>query len=250
MFFIIKSDFIKEKAQVYLKKSKPIISILLSILSIIFFSPISFANKLTSPMKIQEIFPDENFAIAVKQHLKKSSINDYVSQDELNSIEKFDYRMNNKISINIEGIQYLNDLKYCAIIGCQLTDIGRLSQLTKLSTLFLSYNCLFDLTPLSNLNNLTHLELSNNQISNLQPLSSLNNLCWLEIAQNQIEDISPLKRLKKLKTLNIVGNPADYTQLASLKGLRIFYLDPQNMSNTYLSPGSKPNFIWRLFGWS
>ena len=75
-------------------------------------------------------------------------------------------------------------------------------------------------------------------------------MCWLEIAQNQIEDLSPLKQLKKLKTLNIVGNPADYTQLASLKGMRIFYLDPQNMSNTYLSPGSKPNFIWRLFGWS
>lgn len=234
----------------YLKKSKSIISILLSILNIIFLSPIGFADELRFPIKLQEIFPDKNFATAIKQQLKKSSINDYVSQDELNGIEKLDYRMNNKILINIEGIQYLNNLKYCAIIGCQLTDISKLLHLTKLCTLFLSYNCLSDITPLSNLNNLTHLELSNNQINNLQPLSSLYNLCWLEISQNRIEDLSPLKRLRKLKTLNIMGNPADYTQLASLKGLRIFYLDSQNMNNTYLSPGSNPSFIWRLFGWS
>ena len=109
--------------------------------------------------------------------------------------------MNNKVPntiLNIEGIQYFNNLKYCAIIGCPLTYLGELSQLTKLRALFLWYNCLFDLR---------YLELSNNQISDLQPLSSLHNLCWLEVAQNQNKDLSPLRSLKQLTTLNVSNNP-------------------------------------------
>ena len=233
-----------------LKKNHGFLLILFILLLAI---PHTFAINISSPQKINNIFPDIGMARAIKNILCKPSLDSILTQDELNSVEIFFQpvcdRQLYKIS-NLEGIQYLNNLKQITIAGGEIIDINPLNDLLNLNSISLPYNKINDLTPLSKLKKLTHLELSNNQISNLQPLSSLHNLCWLEIAQNQIDDLSPLKRLRKLKTLNIMGNPADYTQLASLKGLKIFYLDSQNMSNTYLSPGSKPNLIWRLFGWS
>ncbi len=235
------------------KKLKFIMLISLSILNVMLLSSSSFADNIVGSKKVSEIFPDESFAQKIKYYLKKTSINDYISQGELNSIEKFDYRMNFRglaYNLDIEGMQYLNNLKYCAIVGGNVISVKQLSRLTKLCTLFLDHNCICDLTPLSNLHNLTHLNLSNNRISGLSQLSNLNSLCWLDVAQNQVSDLSPIKKLKKLKTLSIIGNPVNYTQFASLRGVRIFYLDSENVERTYLVPDLRPNFILKLFGLS
>lgn len=226
----------------------------LLILSILLLTiPHTFAINIPSPQKINNIFPDIAMAKSIKNILCKPSLDSVLTQDELNSVKIFFQpvcdRQLYKIS-NLEGIQYLNNLKQITIAGGKIIDINPLNGLLNLNAISLPYNKINDLTPLSKLKKLTHLDLSCNQISSLSSLYNLENLEWIEIPGNNVKDLSPLKRLRKLKTLNIMGNPADYTQLTSLKGLRIFYSDSQNINNTYLSPGSQSGFIWRLFGWS
>jgi len=65
--------------------------------------------------------------------------------------------------------------------------ISPLKDLTKLTTLSLSFNQLSDISPLMDLTNLERLQLHSNQISDISPL---NNLTILFLGQNQLYDIS------------------------------------------------------------
>ena len=80
-------------------------------------------------------------------------------------------------------------------------DISPLTNLTKLSTLWLIGSNVSDISPLSNLTNLTYLQLGNNGLTDISALSNLTNLWFLNISNNNITDYSPLDSLTNLTNL-------------------------------------------------
>ncbi len=69
------------------------------------------AANISKPMPINEIFPDPNLAKAVKYCLKKNSVTDIVSQQELDKVESFNtFGLSYKENIKrLDGIQYFTN---------------------------------------------------------------------------------------------------------------------------------------------
>ncbi|PHR94656.1 MAG: hypothetical protein COA78_31935 [Blastopirellula sp.] len=105
-----------------------------------------------------------------------------------------------------------------------LTDIGLLSDFTKLKTLQIYAPQLTDLSPLADLKELEELELYVPKVTDIGPLAKLENLVELDLRGEKITDISPLSSLTKLKKLDIAGTSlSDLSPLSDLKNLE--YLD-------------------------
>ncbi|MBC1385487.1 internalin N-terminal domain-containing protein, partial [Listeria innocua] len=97
--------------------------------------------KAISPDKISVIFPDAALAEIIRDTLGKSSVDDIVTQAELDTITR--------VSEIYRGI----------------ADISGMENLTNLDYLRLNNNQISDISPLANLTNLSYLDLYNNQIS-------------------------------------------------------------------------------------
>ena len=145
-----------------------------------------------------------------------------------------------------------------------ISDLSPLAGLTQLEWLWLSGNNISDLSPLVGLTQLTSLTLNGNNISDVSPLAGLTELTFLSLGNNNISDFSPLVGLTKLETLwfdvaydNLSTLPesiaklqeslyfsqryrpdlppiSDLSPLARFTGLKILYLDGNNISD--LSP--------------
>ncbi|EAK8454517.1 internalin, partial [Listeria monocytogenes] len=63
------------------------------------------AETINMPTPIKQIFPDDAFAEIIKDNLKKTSVADVVTQNELNSIGQI--IANDSDIKSIQGIQYL-----------------------------------------------------------------------------------------------------------------------------------------------
>ena len=109
----------------------------------------------------------------------------------------------NRIDENIR--QYQNgdydkakclDLSHCNLNDLK-TQVRKLSELTWVEELNLSYNKISDIAPLANLSNLTTLHLKWNKISNLAPLANLSNLTTLNLEWDSIHDPTSLADLNK-----------------------------------------------------
>jgi Leucine-rich repeat (LRR) protein len=87
-----------------------------------------------------------------------------------------------------------------------VVDISPLSNLTNLSSIWLSDNEVVDLCPLANLVKLRELNLDHNNVVDISPLSNLTNLYSLGLGNNEVVDISPLANLVKLQELNLDHN--------------------------------------------
>ncbi|MBT0175839.1 leucine-rich repeat domain-containing protein [Listeria seeligeri] len=180
------------------------------------------------PTAISSIFPDPNLAEVVRSKLKKLSVNDTVTQNELNSISSL--TVNNKNISNITGMENLIGLKQLYLSGNRFNDLSPLAGLTNLDTLNLSNNstintlsplagltnlealnlsrcsAVSDLRPLSGLTKLTNLNFGATQVSDLRPLSGLGSLTYLQFDNCQVSDISPLASLTSLKDLSFPSN--------------------------------------------
>ncbi|PHR96065.1 MAG: hypothetical protein COA78_29235 [Blastopirellula sp.] len=99
-----------------------------------------------------------------------------------------------------------------------LTDIGLLSDFTKLKTLQIYAPQLTDLSPLADLKELEELSISVPKVTDIGPLAKLENLVELDIRGENITDISPLAGLTNLKQLDIAGTK--FSDLAPLSGLK------------------------------
>ncbi|MBC1910187.1 bacterial Ig-like domain-containing protein, partial [Listeria innocua] len=116
--------------------------------------------KAVLPDKISVIFPDAVLAERIRSVLGKSSIDDVVTQAELDTI--------------------------VILAASGTTDLSGIENLTRLVTLRLDDSSISDVSPLSNLTNLTYLNLYTNQISDISPLSNLTNLIYLNLANQKI----------------------------------------------------------------
>ena len=138
-----------------------------------------------------------------------------------------------------------------------ISDISPLAGLTALKYLGLSGNNISDLSPLAGLTQLEDLNLIGNNISDLSPLAGLTELTFLSLKKNDISDFSPLVGLTKLETLwfdvnyhNLSTLPesiaklqeslyftryeppiSDLSPLARFTGLKILYLNDNNISD-------------------
>ncbi|EJU4176935.1 InlB B-repeat-containing protein [Listeria monocytogenes] len=223
--------------------------------------------KAISPDKISVIFPDATLAEVIRAELGKNSVDDVITQAELNTI--FDLSVKNKGRVDLSGVENLTSLSWLVLhnteisdlspvkdlkrlstlqgTSCGISDLSSLSNLTSLTSLYLESNNISDLSPLANLTGLTHLRLDGNEISDISSLSRLVRLGLLNLENNQISDVSPLKNLSLLTNISIENqslslpsvkwnSPVNVTN--SLKDVQGNLIAPSSISNkgVYTAP--------------
>ncbi|EAC7083567.1 hypothetical protein AF306_13020 [Listeria monocytogenes] len=176
-------------------------------------------NKIISSDTISNIFPDANLAETIRIELGKGSVNDVVTQAELDTITQV--IASSKGIVDISGIENLTNLINLSLFDNKVSNIKPLKNLIKLETLNLNAGLvLYDLSPLSSLTNLTNLFLEANRISDIRPLANLTNLKTLNLNANSISDLSPLEHLVNLTKLDLYYNLiSDVSPLSSLTNL-------------------------------
>ncbi len=138
-----------------------------------------------------------------------------------------------------EGISSARDLTELSCAGRGITDISRLSRLTKLKVLILRSNDLTDLEALRPLSQLRKLSVHGNaklkslnglenmqmleelnayqlQLTDISALRGLRSLRRLDLSHNQLLDVAALNDLNRLETVNLNGNP--FSDLRPLMG--------------------------------
>ncbi|WP_221771244.1 leucine-rich repeat domain-containing protein [Listeria farberi] len=186
--------------------------------------------KAISPDKISSIFPDANLAEAIRDKLGESSVDDVVTQAELDGITNF--LVTNKGIVDISGVENLTNLKLLSLGSNEISDISPVANLTNLTVLKLSNNQLNDISPLSNLTSLDELSLGSNEISDISPVENLTNLTWLELFYNQLSDISPLSNLTKLRLLSLHNNQlSDISPVENLTNLTNLNLNNNQLND-------------------
>ena len=99
---------------------------------------------------------------------------------------------------NLQGLQFAVNLTTLSLNGNNVSELGPLSGLTKLTELDLNENSeISDLKPLSGLTKLTKLLLYNNKISDLTPLKDLADLTELHLGLNKISDLDTARWFDK-----------------------------------------------------
>ncbi|TYU74105.1 hypothetical protein FZW90_13615 [Listeria monocytogenes] len=223
--------------------------------------------KAISPDKISVIFPDAALAEIIRDTLGKSSVDDVVTQAELDTITRINGQRQGIVDISgvetltsagwltfnyneISDLSPVKDLKklYNLQLGdCGISDISSLSNLKTLTHLYLSDNNISDISPLVNLTGLVSLDLQNNEISDISSFSKLVRIDLLNLSNNQISDVSPLRNLKQLLNVSIANqsltlpsvkwnSPMNVTN--SLKDVQGNLIAPSSISNkgVYTAP--------------
>ena len=155
--------------------------------------------------------------------------------------------LNNCNISDVTGLQGIgSSLTYLDLSQNEISDIGSLSSLTGLQTLYLSTNQITNITPLIDLTSLTYLNLDNNQISDGAPTGSLTALTDLELDSNQLSSIGFLQTLTNLQILHLSTNSiVDITPLKYLTDLQDL-----NLSDNYLTDDCfqilEENGLWKI----
>ena len=101
----------------------------------------------------------------------------------------------------------LSDNQYSVVDPSAGLQIGPLASLTSLTTLWLSYADVVDLSPLSGMTNLRELNLESNVfLRDVSPLKNLVALETLSIGLSDVRDLSPLRGLVNLTDLHLEEN--------------------------------------------
>ena len=133
---------------------------------------------------------------------------------------------------DLTPISELTKLTRLWLASNKITDISALSELVNLQDIHLADNTVSDLTPLSNLRKLTELRLSNNQITDISPLSDSTTLNLLSLSHNQITDISPLSDSTNIDFLFLNHNQiTDISPLSDLTNLELLSLNDNQIND-------------------
>ena len=133
---------------------------------------------------------------------------------------------------NVQGLECLPALGALTVTQTQVSDIGPLASLARLTTLNLSLNQITDVGPLAPLTLVATLDLSLNRIVDVSPLASMVRLTSLNLASNKIVDIGPLSGLPLLKgTLDLTSNQIrDISDVSGLNGLTYLNLSMNQLA--------------------
>ena len=179
------------------------------------------------PGTIASIFPDPGLATAVAEAFQTVdplvTVNTAVNQTHLNAVSGL--LANNRNIRNLQGMQFLNNLRWAEFERNQISNLAPLANLQSLEELVLIANNIADIRPLAGLTNLMYLELDHNNIANLQPLSDLTRLEVLGLVDNDIQNIQILSGLSNLRWLDLDGNHISNIQpLSALTRLEVLGL--------------------------
>ncbi|EBF5204912.1 leucine-rich repeat domain-containing protein, partial [Listeria monocytogenes] len=174
---------------------------------------------ITQPTAISAIFPDAALAGYMRVRLGKSSVNDTVTQSQLDLVTTVS--VVNKGIISLSGLEHLTNLETLDAAINEITDISALSGLTNISTLNLTANPISDISVLSGLTKLKDLGIGSVQVSDISALSNLPNLEKLGMGDiPAISDLGALSNLQSLKELQINnGYLSDVNALSGLLNL-------------------------------
>ena len=149
---------------------------------------------------IAELFPDEPFAMAIRDALGKLSISQSVTQEELDNIN--DITVGGKSTFgeisSIEGIGYLRNLESLMFLNRAAAGLRELPEefysLTHMRYVYLSGTSLQSISPLiGNLVNLKTLVLSSSDLTNLpDELCNCTLLEELDISYTKITEVPPV----------------------------------------------------------
>ena len=180
-------------------------------------------------------FSDSEFEEVIREKLNQPTGDitkeDMLSIYELSGIERE--------IINIDGIEYCENITYLRIRNNNISDIDPIADLKNLNYLNIRNNQITNLNALENLTNLTFLNFDSNQITDISILSNLVKLNTLWGAYNQYEDITSLKNLTNLFKLGIENNLiSDILPLVQNQGIGegdLVSLNDNPLSNTSLN---------------
>ncbi len=119
-----------------------------------------------------------------------------------------------KNNIRSDQLLHLSNLRRLTSLylgGNEISDISALRNLTNIKRLGLANNDISDVTGLSTLTNLTTLRLDHNEIVDVEVLSELGKLTKLYLHNNAIANVEPLWNLSSLKALRLENNPIEWT---------------------------------------
>lgn len=172
-------------------------------------------------------FPDENLKKLVLKTLGKTEGEIYENDvTKILSLNAYNSSIN-----NLEGMQYLKNLRTLNLQNNNISDITPLEELEKLEILYLGNNNISDISPVWNLQNLKRLNAEQNEIENIKPLANLKGIEILTLYSNKIKDVRPLAYLHNLNTLYLSSNEIiDISALGELSGLECL-----NIKDNFLS---------------
>jgi GTPase SAR1 family protein len=114
----------------------------------------------------------------------------------------------------------------------KLTDVSALGTLTSLTDLNLGYNKLTDVSALGTLTSLTDLNLGGNKLTDVSKLGTLTSLTRLDLNHNQLAELPKLGTLTSLTSLDLYDNQlTDVSKLEALTSLTRLDLSKNQIKN-------------------
>ncbi|MBC2037575.1 MucBP domain-containing protein [Listeria booriae] len=188
----------------------------------------------------RSLFPDKKLAVTVAKQIypfvyfEDLDLDQEVTQEELNRVTEIieDWDITENPMRNIEGVQYLHNLKrlYIGDSGGwsgTVENLDRLAGLDKLERLSIVNNKVQDISGIKNLTNLTYLNLTDNKITDAGPIAGLTKLEFISLyVGNNIQSLAPFQQLTHLKKLYLSASVSDFRPLQHLPLI-------QDASNTW-----------------
>ncbi|MBC2288865.1 InlB B-repeat-containing protein [Listeria farberi] len=153
-------------------------------------------TKITFPDTISNIFPDVVLAEYIRTQLGKNSIDEMVTQADLDVVNMVALGTNAGLK-DLSGVEYLSNLGSVIVYeGNEVSDLSPIANSSKLWRLRIPGNQISDISALRNLSTLRDLNLSSNLISDISALENLREIDELYLNNNQISDLSPISNLR------------------------------------------------------
>lgn len=160
-------------------------------------------------MTLIDIFPDKNFAIYIRDQVGAFSINDKVTQDDLDRVTNIFINSESFGITSLEGLQYLTNLQYMTCITqLQLTEFPDcFDDLQNLCRLDLSQCSITELPPsICNAPLLYDLDVGYTKLTRLpDDIGNMPSLKKLDISNTEIKELPASIRLLQLEEFNRRG---------------------------------------------
>ncbi len=162
------------------------------------------------------VFKDKVFEKVVRDEIGKPCGD--IHAFELLNIDWLEYDGEGKEKIsNIDGIQYIHNLRILNLDNNNISDISYLSNMEKLEGLYINNNQISDISNLNTNKKLSHIYLEGNKITKIPSFNNLTEVYSLSLDNNQITDISKLYTMPNLEFLYLNSN-----KISDLKPLQAF----------------------------